>query len=100
MESKLAEVRQRLGTRLGLRETELRETLWYYYFDVDETVAWLAGPSSRKVILTTSDKYKKADTSKPNKNSGAAKPVTNQGRLSFMSLFVFQAMNMKLWNEV
>jgi len=100
MESKLAEVRQRLGTRLGLRETEIRETLWYYYFDVDETVAWLAGRSSPNVVLTNSDKYKKTDASNRNKTSSAAKPVSNQGRLPFMSLFVFQAMNMKLWNEI
>lgn len=43
MEAKLAEVRQRLGARLGLREAEIRETLWYYYFDVDQSAAWLAG---------------------------------------------------------
>jgi hypothetical protein len=44
MEAKLAEVWQRLGARLGLREAEIREALWYYYFDVDQSpVAWLAG---------------------------------------------------------
>jgi len=46
MENKLAEVRQRLGSRPGLREAEIKETLWYYYFDVDETIAWLAGSPS------------------------------------------------------
>lgn len=81
MEKKLAEVQQRLGTRPGLQEAEIKETLWYYYFDVNETVGWLAGGSPLMLALTNAGKYKKADTTKPNKTATPPNPARDQGRL-------------------
>jgi HBS1 N-terminus len=93
-------VRQRLGARSGLREAEIRETLWYYYFDVDESVAWLAGCSLLIFLLTSTEKYKKAEAGKPHKATGPKKPVNSEGRLPLTSSFVFLAMNVKLWKEI
>jgi hypothetical protein len=100
MEAKLAEVRQRLGARLGLREAEIRETLWYYYFDVDQSVAWLAGLFFHNPLLTSKDKYKKAEAGKSHKGPGPKKPVSTEGRLPLAISFVFLATNMKLWKEI
>ena len=41
MEANLAKVRQLLGDQDYIAESEVRETLWYYYFDVEQTVSWL-----------------------------------------------------------
>jgi hypothetical protein len=100
METKLAEVRQRLGARSGLREAEIRETLWYYYFDVDESVAWLAGRPFTTLLLTSKEKYKKAEAAKSHNGPGPKKPVNREGRLPLTSSFVFLAMNVKLWKEI
>jgi hypothetical protein len=100
METKLAEVEQRLGARPGLREAEIRETLWYYYFDVDESVAWLAGRSFPILLLTSKEKYKKAEAGKSHKTPGPKKPLNNEGRLPLASSFVFLAVNVKLWKEI
>ena len=80
MESKLAEVQKRLGARPGLREAEIRETLWYYYFDVDESVAWLAGRLFITAPLTRTGKYKKAHVGKSNNAPGTKNSVNNEGR--------------------
>jgi hypothetical protein len=41
MATKLKEVRRVLGNTPGIKDTEIKETLWYYYFDVEQTVSWL-----------------------------------------------------------
>lgn len=43
METKVAEVLQLLGDNHEIKESEIRQTLWYYYFDIDQTVSWLLG---------------------------------------------------------
>jgi hypothetical protein len=43
MEKSLIEVRRILGDENGIRDSDIRETLWYYYFDVEASVAWLLG---------------------------------------------------------
>lgn len=45
MEMKLAEVGRILGDDHEIKESEIRDTLWYYYFDVQQTVSWLLGAS-------------------------------------------------------
>ena len=32
-----------LGTQHGFTDKEIRDALWEYYFDVDQTVSWLLG---------------------------------------------------------
>jgi hypothetical protein len=41
MAAKLKEVRQILGDTPGIKDSEIKETLWYYYFDVEQTISWL-----------------------------------------------------------
>jgi len=41
MAAKLKEVRYILGDTQGITESEINETLWYYYFDVEQTISWL-----------------------------------------------------------
>ena len=41
MAAKLKEVRQVLGNTPEIKDAEIKETLWYYYFDVEQTVSWL-----------------------------------------------------------
>ena len=41
MVSKLKQVRQILGDTPGINDSEIKETLWYYYFDVEQTISWL-----------------------------------------------------------
>lgn len=43
LETRLNEVRQLLGEQHDIPDKEVRETLWYYYFDLEKTVAWLLG---------------------------------------------------------
>jgi len=43
MEVCLAKVRQLLDHSTEITDSEIRETLWYYYFDIDQTVSWLLG---------------------------------------------------------
>jgi hypothetical protein len=51
METKVAKVLQLLGDNQGIKESEIRETLWYYYFDVERTVSWLLGSSINSTLL-------------------------------------------------
>ena len=51
METKVAKVLQLLGDNQGIKESEIRETLWYYYFDVEQTVSWLLGSSINSALL-------------------------------------------------
>jgi hypothetical protein len=51
MEARLFEVRDLLGDQSKIENDEIRETLWYYYFDVPKTVSWLLGKS---VLLSNS----------------------------------------------
>ena len=44
MEKKVGEVRDLLGDTVKIKDSEIRETLWYYYYDVDRTVSWFLGP--------------------------------------------------------
>ena len=46
METKLNEVRHLIGNRHTIEDSEIRETLWYYYFDIQETISWLLGAST------------------------------------------------------
>lgn len=48
MEAKVAEVLQVLGDEHEVQESEIRNTLWYYYFDVQQTVSWLLGISIQR----------------------------------------------------
>ena len=43
MEARILEVRDLLGDQHDIDDTEIKETLWYYYFDVAQTVSWLLG---------------------------------------------------------
>jgi hypothetical protein len=43
MQLKVAQVLSILGSDAPVSETEIRNTLWYYYFDVEKSVAWLLG---------------------------------------------------------
>jgi hypothetical protein len=43
MELKVVETRQLLGDEHEIKDAEIRDTLWYYYFDVQQTVSWLLG---------------------------------------------------------
>jgi len=43
LETRLNEVHQLLGEQHDIPDKEIRETLWYYYFDLEKTVAWLLG---------------------------------------------------------
>ena len=52
MEKKLAEVRQILGEETGIRDSDIRETLWYYYFDVEASIAWLLGTPLKSFLRT------------------------------------------------
>lgn len=45
MATKLKEVRQVLGDTPGIKDAEIKETLWYYYFDVEQTISWLLSNS-------------------------------------------------------
>lgn len=45
MQTKLEEIHRLLGDDHGIKDSEIGETLWYYYFDVQETVSWLLGSS-------------------------------------------------------
>jgi hypothetical protein len=43
MEARILEVRDLLGGQHDIDDIEIEETLWYYYFDVAQTVSWLLG---------------------------------------------------------
>ena len=43
LETRLNEVRQLLGDHHSIPDKEIRETLWYYYFDLEKSVQWLLG---------------------------------------------------------
>jgi hypothetical protein len=43
LQTRLNEVRQLLGDHHDIPDKEIRETLWYYYFDLEKSVAWLLG---------------------------------------------------------
>jgi len=47
LETRLSEVRELLGEQHNIPDQEIRETLWYYYFDLEKTVAWLLGSTGR-----------------------------------------------------
>ncbi|KAJ2483060.1 hypothetical protein EV174_003042 [Coemansia sp. RSA 2320] len=34
-------VKGAIGSDTGIEDKEIKESLWYYYFDTDATVAWL-----------------------------------------------------------
>jgi hypothetical protein len=58
METKLSEVRQLLSHRSNIKDSEIRETLWYYYFDVERSASWLLGlPTENALSLISLDKY-------------------------------------------
>ena len=57
MEAKVAEVLQLLGDDQGIKESEIRDTLWYYYFDVEQTVSWLWGSSITSALLILLDTH-------------------------------------------
>jgi hypothetical protein len=76
LEERLIEVRQLLGDQHNIPDKEIRETLWYYYFDLEKTVAWLLGNIIRKSMLTSLDKYAGAarqKTVKQNKGQTGSK---------------------------
>jgi HBS1 N-terminus len=43
LETRLNEVRRLLGDHHDIPDKEIRETLWYYYFDLEKSVEWLLG---------------------------------------------------------
>jgi hypothetical protein len=43
METRLLDVHKLLGDQHDIKDDEIRETLWYYYFDIEQTVSWLLG---------------------------------------------------------
>ena len=43
MANGLRRTRGLLGDAPGLTDEKIQETLWYYYFDVEQTVAYLLG---------------------------------------------------------
>lgn len=53
MEARLLDVRCLLGDQHDIKDAEIRETLWYYYFDVEQTVAWLLGSRLARVEFTS-----------------------------------------------
>ena len=57
MEAKATEVLQLLGDNHGIQESEIRDTLWYYYFDVEQTVSWLLGSSINSALLILLDTH-------------------------------------------
>lgn len=50
MEAGVVKIRQLLGEQNPIADAEIRETLWYYYFDVEQTVSWLLGTSSKNLL--------------------------------------------------
>lgn len=43
LEDGLSYVRSVVGEDIGISDTEIKEALWYYYFDREETVNWVFG---------------------------------------------------------
>lgn len=43
LENGLSHVRNIVGEDIGISDTEIKEALWYYYFDREETVNWVFG---------------------------------------------------------
>jgi hypothetical protein len=41
MQLAMVKVRSLLGDDTVFTDAKIRETLWYYYFDVEQTVDWL-----------------------------------------------------------
>ncbi|KAJ2771908.1 hypothetical protein IWQ57_001997 [Coemansia nantahalensis] len=41
MQAGLAAVREAIGQTSAVTDSEIKESLWYYYFDSDATIAWL-----------------------------------------------------------
>jgi hypothetical protein len=58
MQSGLEAVRASLGDIPGITDREIRESLWEYYFDVEQTVPWLLQQHEEK-IKAEKEKQKK-----------------------------------------
>jgi elongation factor 1 alpha-like protein len=43
MSKGLKRVREVLDASSGITDDEIRDALWYYYFNVEKTVNWLVG---------------------------------------------------------
>jgi len=81
MEAKVTEVLEFLGDKHGIKESEIRETLWYYYFDVEQTFSWLLGLSINSVLLISLDTH--ADQKVFTKDAARKEPnelVAKKGR--------------------
>jgi HBS1 N-terminus len=65
MKKKIAEVRELLGDSRSIKDSEIRETLWYYYFDVEQTLSWLLGKLFSRRFIHLLDQYSGAGTVKP-----------------------------------
>ncbi|RKP04881.1 HBS1 N-terminus-domain-containing protein [Thamnocephalis sphaerospora] len=63
MQVAVAQVRSVLGEDAPVTEKSIRSALWYYYFDVDDSVAWLLG---------------ELEKSKPKQKKAAAKPAAQR----------------------
>lgn len=46
LEEGLAYVHSVVGDNLPVPDVEIKEALWYYYFDKEETVNWVVGMRS------------------------------------------------------
>jgi hypothetical protein len=84
MEANLAKVRQVLGDQDYIAESEIRETLWYYYFDIEQTVSWLLSTFNLpEHFLTCVDKYagtKQAKMGNTKTGEPSAKPKSAKGK--------------------
>src|SRR5271170_1722785 len=63
MAARLKEVRQILGDTPGIKDSEIQETLWYYYFDVEQTISWLLSKPCQVDAANAVDKHAGVPTS-------------------------------------
>jgi elongation factor 1 alpha-like protein len=67
-------------------DREIKDALWYYYFDVDKTVKYLRGQRQPKKSVP---KPQKKSESRFDKAAAAASERTQVGKLPFLTAILF-----------
>ncbi|KAI8050441.1 HBS1 N-terminus-domain-containing protein [Syncephalis plumigaleata] len=86
MQLAMVKVRSLLDDSTAFTDAKIRETLWYYYFDVDQAVDWLLqeqAKMNKKAATTSAAKSKsnttgKASTSSVQKGAKQATPTAQK----------------------